>query len=121
MKANLGDKVKIIEPGLLYSNYDTAAKIMGLIKWKGYANDLDKDKVYLVLNDFEHHKSGKRLLGITDGKKDYIIGDEGVIVVNLDYDWEIKETSITTKPEKPIEVQFFDINNLSLWEIDYYY
>ena len=114
MKANLGDKVKIIEPGLLYSNYDTAAKIMGLIKWKGYANDLDKDKVYLVLNDFEHNKSGKRLLGITDGKKDYIIGEEGVIVVNLDYDWEIKETSITTKPEKPIEVQFFDINNLSL-------
>jgi hypothetical protein len=108
MKANLGDKVKIVEPGRLYSAYDTAAKIMGLIKWKVYESDIDKDKIYLVLNDFEHHKSGKRLLGITDGRHDFVIGEEGVTVVDPG---TIMEPS---PPEKKIEVQYFDVNNLSM-------
>lgn len=108
MKANLGDKVKVIDDGLLYSAYEEAAKVMGLKLWKAYKYDLSRDKTYLVLNDFQHDRSGKRLLGITDGTSDYIIREDGVKVVELGTILE------TTQPEKTVEVQFFDINNLSL-------
>jgi len=108
MKAYLGDKVKIVEPGRLYSAYDTAAKVMGLKLWKCYYDDLDKDKVYLVLNDFNHHKhKSSRLLGITDGRHDFVIGEEGVTVVD-------PGTIMVPSPPKKIEVQYFDINNISL-------
>lgn len=114
MRKNLGDIIKVIEPGLLYSAYDSAAKVMGLIKWKAYQNDLDKNKTYLILNDFEHHKSGKRLLGITDGKSDYIIGEDGVEVVESGTVLNpiILEEAIT--PEKKCTLEYFDVNNLSM-------
>jgi hypothetical protein len=114
MKANLGDKVKIIDPGLLYSNYDTAAKVMGLKKWKVYQNNLDKNKTYLVLNDFIQPKTNTRILGITDGINDYIIGERGVEVTEPGTVSNpiILEEEIT--PEKKCTLEYFDINNLSI-------
>jgi hypothetical protein len=114
MRKNLGDIIKIIDPGLLYAAYDTAAKVMGLKKWKAYKNDVNKNKTYLVLNDFNHHKSGKRLLGITDGETDYIIGEEGVEVVESGTELKhiILEEAIT--PEQKCTLEYFDINNLSI-------
>jgi len=109
MRINLGDKVKVVESGRLYSAYETAAKTMGLKKWKCYYNNLSYDTTYLVLNDFMHLRNGnKRLLGITDGEHDYVIGEEGVEVT--------EPGTIEGSPpvEAIIKVEYFDINNLSI-------
>lgn len=108
MKANLGDTVKVVDRGRLYSAYTAAAKIMGLIKWKCYYNNLRTDKEYLVLNDFNHLVSKKRLLGITDGEHDFIIGEEGVEVI------EPKDLKETTAFSEHLSLEYFDINNLSI-------
>jgi hypothetical protein len=111
---NLGDKVKIIDSGRLYSAFESAAKTMGLIKWKRYSNGLSHSKTYLVLNDYTHSKEGRRLLGITDGETDYVIGEEGVEVVEEGTPLNpiILEEAIT--PEVKCTLEYFDVNNLSM-------
>jgi hypothetical protein len=112
---NLGDKVKVINAGRLYSAFEEAAKTMGLLKWKCYSNILSNTKIYLVLNDYIHSKEGKRLLGITDGETDYIIGEEGVEIVESGTELKfinITEEDITSKQKCSLE--YFDINNLSI-------
>lgn len=114
MNAKIGDKVIVIDDGKLYSSYDNAAKVMGLKLWKEYYNKINKSNIFLVLNDFMHHKSNRRLLGITDGLNDFVIGEEGVKVVESGNKLpsNIKEEDITS--EQKYSLVYFDINNLSL-------
>jgi len=111
---NLGDKVKVINAGRLYSAFEQAARTMGLTKWTCYYNNLSSTKIYLVLNDYTHSKHGKRLLGITDGEIDYVIGEEGVEVVESGTPLNpiILEEAIT--PGQKCALEYFDINNLSI-------
>jgi hypothetical protein len=111
---NLGDKVKIIDSGRLYSAFEQAAKTMGLKKWKRYSNGLSHTKTYLVLNDYTHSREGRRLLGITDGETDYVIGEEGVEVVEPGTELKPIILEEDRTPEQKCTLEYFDVNNLSI-------
>jgi len=105
----IGDVVKIINWGQLYSSYKQAARTMGLTKWKDEPNaplttsDYDS-KFYTVLNDYAHSYTHERILGITNGTRDFVIGEKGVQVVG--------RAPTTNQQEEIIEPQKFDENNL---------
>jgi hypothetical protein len=92
----IGDNVKIIAWGRIYSSFQTAAIFMKLKKFVyGYNKKSHKDTIYTVINTY----SNNQILAITDEIVDLIIGVEGV-------------EKIILIPRVPEEPQLFDINNL---------
>lgn len=98
----IGDVVKIVDWGQLYSTYQIAATHMKLKNFKYGYNGVDfrknKDIIFTVINTYQ---SGK-ILAITDGAVDLIIGRVGVTLTE----------KLPLIPEKAKVPQLFDINNL---------
>jgi ABC-type amino acid transport substrate-binding protein len=97
----IGNTVKIINWGQLYSTYQAAATYMKLKKFKQGYNGPDrrgKDIIYTVVNTYQ---SGQ-ILAITDGIVDLIIGRTGVTLTER----------LPLIPEKAKGPQLFDADNL---------
>jgi hypothetical protein len=98
-KIQIGDLVKIINWGQLYSTYQMAASYMKLKKFiQGYNKRSHKDIIYTVINTYNNEK----ILAITDNTVDLIIGVGGVELAK----------KIPLIPEEAKVPQLFDINNL---------
>jgi hypothetical protein len=80
----LGDKVKVVNRGQLYSTYKRFAERYGIRNFI-YADDLltigDEGTVIVVGIHTEGATDRRTLLGITVGDKDYIIGESGVELI----------------------------------------
>lgn len=103
----IGDLVRVINWGQLYSSYEEAANKMELKKWKRDAEPphYTDQTLYTVLNDFHHGFTHERILGITNGTRDFVIGEKGVQVIK-------SAESTTNQQEEILEPQKFDENNL---------
>jgi len=97
----IGDAVKIVDWGQLYSTYQTAATHMKLKNFKYGYNGTDrrgKDFIFTVIDTYQ---SGN-VLAITDGAVDLIIGRVGVTLTER----------LPLIPDKAKMPQLFDMNNL---------
>ena len=109
-KIKIGDIVKIVDDGETYVSYEIAAKAMGLTNWiSGHLRSLKNRYVnlYEVVGVFErptpHNSKFFKIIGITNGEEDFVIGINGVEVIS---------SAPPVIPEKAKGPQLFDINNL---------
>jgi uncharacterized protein (UPF0179 family) len=112
----LGDHIKVINPGCLYASYKDAAYTMGLKNWKEGYSMVKTDQLYLIINDYIHSGEHRRILGITDGIRDFIIREDGVEVVDDESRSIFVKTDMKKSIQKPVII--FDVENLDLVEIN---
>jgi hypothetical protein len=94
-------KVKIINPGKLYSSYEEAAQYMRLKNFKKGKDSLKISEIYNIVGTMKDSR-GRQILGITNGRDDFIIGIQGVQFIDIENDKEIKkpnEKSVRFNPD----------------------
>ncbi len=82
---NIGDKVRVVDGGEVYSTYHKMAEIMELKKYHNGANDLRAGDVLTVLNVQTHLRKNEDLLigcYCKRSNKDFIINIKGVEAVS---------------------------------------
>lgn len=77
----IGSTIRVVDEGQNYSTYDTMAGFMGLNKWK-LGNRTEEGKEYTVVSKAVHPVDGECLGVRSSTGVDYIIGVEGVELVN---------------------------------------
>lgn len=108
----LGDTVRVINKGSIYSTFESAARTMGLKLWKYGNSAVRTDVLYLIINDYLVD-GRKRILGITDHKIDYIMDEAGVEIVDPSYIFSKVDSVRKSIKQSGI---LFDVNNLDLYE-----
>lgn len=107
----IGDTVKIVDYGETYTTHQSAALTMKLKNWvSGHCVSTKNRYIneYTVVGEYFKESirmkqfCSERILGISNGVEDFVIGVRGVKI--------IKKGKV--KIEKPIEPQRFDENNL---------
>lgn len=89
----IGQWVKVVSTGALYSSYGLMAATMGLQNWKSGARPNGHQK-YKVIKIRKHHViHGSKVIGIEseDGKHQYLIGPEGLEVVSAPCNFLLKD------------------------------
>jgi hypothetical protein len=76
----IGDKVRIINEGIIYINYDEMANLMGLTKWMPrYGANI---MTGVIVSIKKHPNSDEMLAGVDLGKKEIIIDLNGLELLN---------------------------------------
>jgi hypothetical protein len=108
-KINIGDEIKIVDWGYLYTTYEEAAKKMMLKNWisehKGSTKNRFLNKYIVVGRIQNSSRENVTVLGVTNGTEDFVIGSEGVEL--------IPKSIISEETKLP---QLFDANNLYPYE-----
>jgi hypothetical protein len=98
----IGDTVRVTRPGRNYSTHARAAAFMNLKNWQHLRSIIQRNGEYTVI-DTATDQYGNKLVGISNGTEDYVIGENGVEKIT---------TKIQHSINKPAELQQFDENNL---------
>ena len=101
----VGDVVRIVNAGALYTTYKEAAKKMFLKNYAYASTRVYKDLDYIIVGVMIHHFTREYIYGISDGEKEFIIGGYGLKLVG-----KALEEKIELSPSK------FNID--SLYEFD---
>jgi hypothetical protein len=104
-KFEIGDVVRIVNSGALYTTYKDAAKKMFLKNYAYASTRVYKDLDYIIVGIIKHHFTKEYVYGISDGEKEFIIGGYGLKLVE-----KALEEKIELSPSK------FNID--SLYEFD---
>jgi len=93
-KLKIGDKVKIIDAGRIYSTYEEMANLMGLTKWASLY-DATNDMTGVIVSIKKHPSSynDKMLAGLDLGENEIIIDLEGLeLLSDIPEKWCIQMT-----------------------------
>ena len=151
MKTNfkIGDKVKIIDDGHVFSTYEEMAEKMNLTKWKSnFSRHNCNDKTGVIVSIQTHFSDNTILAGVDLGEEEIIIRVEGLELLNdtpekwcieitrenkhilypwwkenaIDWGWsspEIGYTLLSIHPDDPSMYYCSDVNNFLLSRPEY--